>query len=64
MFDLLKRVFKTAPPPAPPTISVADQLVQARDAAMADDYAAALAIWLPLAQQGNAAAEVNLGLCL
>ena len=50
-----------ASPAASP--SVADLMAQAYEAAGAGDYEAALAIWGPLAHQGMARAQNNIGKC-
>jgi len=49
--------------PEPPSSGVAEQLAAASAAARAGDHAAALAIWGPLARDGVARAQSNIGAC-
>jgi TPR repeat protein len=46
-----------------PIMALAQDLDEGFVAAQAGDYASALREWMPLAQQGNASAQFNLGFC-
>jgi uncharacterized protein len=61
---MLWRRRKAAAPEQAPAATVAEELDRAQAAATGGDYAAALAIWGPLAQAGVSRAQNNVGACL